>query len=267
VRKRINLIGGGFQHTVSTNDMEPKYIEWVKGNLESDISIYVDSGILGNVNPELKNYGWLCESKTILPSLYHWCYNNTDILKLKFNKVFTHDKELASYSDIFQLTQSSGKSFIEHGEIYHKSKLVSMIASNKTMCPDHLYRQKIIQKYSGKCDHFGRGFNEIVNKEGGLKDYCFSIAIENGTYSNMFTEKLTDCFMTGTIPIYHGIPNIDEFFDINGIIILDNNFKIGDLTFELYNSKMVSIKKNLELSLDLLVAEDYIYKKYIEPYE
>lgn len=223
--------------------------------------------MLGNVNNRLKNYGWICESKTIIPEIYRWCYDNIDTLKVKFIKVFTHDVELANSSNIFQLTQSSGKSFIQNGYLYHKTKLVSMIASNKQMCYEHTYRQLMINKFSSECDHFGRGYKCINNKEDGLRDYCFSFAMENGTYANMFTEKITDCFMTGTIPIYYGIPNIGDFFDINGIIVLNDNFNISDLSFDLYYSKIDSIKRNLTSSLDLLVAEDYIYDKYIRNYE
>ena len=257
------MIGGGFQHSVSTNDMDPKLIEWVKDG-SATISIHIDNGLHTPINPNTKNYGWLCESKTIISEHYVWCQRNIETLKNNFIKVFTHDVELASLSDIFQLTQCSAKSYFSHGEMYPKTKLVSMIASNKTMCSEHVYRQEIVKKFSNKCDHFGRGYLRIPNKEDGLKDYCFSIVMENATYANMFTEKITDCFMTGTIPIYYGISNIGEYFDTDGIITLDNNFKIEDLSFELYESKIESVKKNLQLSIDLLVAEDYIYENFIE---
>lgn len=260
------MIGGGFQHSVSTNDMEPKYIKWVKDG-SAPISIYIDNGLYVTPNPNTKNYGWLCESKTIIPSHYEWCKENIETLKNKFVKVFTHDVELSKLSDIFQLTQCSAKSYFANGEVYPKSKLVSMIASNKKMCDEHLFRQEMIKKYSPKCDHFGRGYKYIEKKEDGLKDYCFSIVMENATYPNMFTEKITDCFMTGTIPIYYGISNIGDFFDANGILILNDSFEIETLSFDLYYEKIESVKKNLQLSLDLLTSEDYIYKNFIEQYE
>lgn len=263
-KTQINLIGGGFQHSVSTNDSPPKYIEWVKGYGNCEIAIHVDDGLLKPVGQSTKNYGWLCESKTIISSYYDWCEKNTKELKSKFVKVFTHDVELSKKSDIFQLTQCSGKSFLNHGEIYPKTKLVSMIASNKTFCPDHHYRQEMIKKFSNKCDHFGRGYNQIPNKEYGLKDYCFSIVMENATYPNMFTEKITDCFMTGIIPVYYGIENIGDFFDSNGIIKLTDDFKIENLSFELYYSKMDSVKKNFEIATNLLTSEDYIFYNYIK---
>ena len=260
---KINLIGGGFQHSPSTSGFNPKYITWVKNNYTAPISMYVDNALQMGVNPNTKNYGWLCESKTINGYLYNWCINNIDYLKKTFILVFTHDVSLSLVSDIFALVQCSGKSFLAEGKVYEKTKLVSMIASNKRICSEHMFRQDIIKKYSDKCDHFGRGFKEIADKSTGLKDYCFSFALENATYSNMFTEKLTDCFMTGTIPIYYGMSNIGEFFNADGIIKLDENFKIEDLSFELYNSKLEAVKENFRLADDLLVAEDYIYKKFL----
>lgn len=262
LKQKINMIGGGFQHTVSTNDMSPKFIEWVKDG-SAPISIHIDNGLFSPINQNTKNYGWLCESKTIIPSCYDWCEKNTEELKNKFIKVFTHDVELSKKSDIFQMTQCSAKSFLKHGEIYPKTKLVSMIASNKTFCSDHYYRQKIIKKFSNKCDHFGRGYYQLKNKEDGLKDYCFSITMENATYPNMFTEKITDCFMTGTIPIYYGIENISDFFDPNGIIKLTDDFKIEELSFDLYYSKIDSVKRNFDIATNLLTSEDYIFYNFI----
>ena len=40
----------------------------------------------------------------------------------------------------------------------------------------------------------------------------FSIATENAAVDNYFTEKLMDCFLTKTVPIYYGSSNIGEFF-------------------------------------------------------
>ena len=265
-RQEINMIGGPFQHSVSTNDMEPKLIKWVKDG-SSPISIHIDDGLFAPTNPNTINYGWLCESKTIVPSYYEFCSENIQFLKNNFIKVFTHDLELSKLSDIFQITQCSAKPYFEHGEMYPKNKLVSMVASNKTMCAEHVYRQQIIQKFSGKCDHFGRGYNQIENKVDALKDYCFSIVMENATYPNMFTEKITECFMTATIPIYYGISNICDFFDKNGIITLDDDFKIEDLSFDLYQSKIEAVKNNLQLSLNLLTSEDYIYQNFIKKYD
>jgi hypothetical protein len=110
---------------------------------------------------------------------------------------------------------------------------------------------------------FGRGFNPISNKELGLNQYRFSIAMENGVYPLMYSEKITDCFATGTIPIYYGTSMIYDVFNKEGIIMLDQ-FNINELSVDLYESKKDAIQENYEISIDMSVAEDYIYLNYIK---
>ena len=61
---------------------------------------------------------------------------------------------------------------------------------------------EVIQKFGNKMTVFGRGYDPIEFKIDGLKDYRFSVVIENCKRDYWFTEKLIDCFVTGTIPIY-----------------------------------------------------------------
>ena len=62
--------------------------------------------------------------------------------------------------------------------------------------------------------------NPIKNKEDGLKNYYYSIAIENDNTDNYFSEKILDCFMTCTIPIYWGTEYVNEVFNSKGILNL-----------------------------------------------
>lgn len=264
MKQEINLIGGGFMHSPSTTGYLNRYVEWVKHNHTAPITMYVDDSIQLTPNSNIKNYAWLVESKTIQPYLYEWCENNIDQLKQNFIRVFTHDVELASKSNIFTLTQCSGKSFIEHGSIYPKTKLISMIASSKTLCSEHILRQQVVNLYRDKVDLYGRGYYDIDDKKQGLADYAFSITMENATYSNMFTEKITDCFMCGTIPVYYGIDNISDFFNPDGIIKLHDEFDVADLSFDLYKSKLDAVKENYKIAQEMLTAEDYIYFNFLK---
>ena len=83
--------------------------------------------------------------------------------------------------------------------------------------------------------------------------------------SQIITEKIADCFATGTIPIYYGCKDIGKVFNEDGIIWLDGTFKIEDLSFDLYHSKMDAIKDNFNRIKNLPTAEDYIYSTYIKP--
>lgn len=53
-----------------------------------------------------------------------------------------------------------------------------------------------------------------------FETYQYSLVIENSRQQNYFTEKLIDCLITKTIPIYYGCPNISEYFDTSGWILL-----------------------------------------------
>jgi hypothetical protein len=63
---------------------------------------------------------------------------------------------------------------------------------------------------------------ELSDKKSLFLDYQFSLVIENSRQVNYFSEKLIDCLITKTIPIYWGCPNISEWFDTRGWIILES---------------------------------------------
>ena len=126
-----------------------------------------------------------------------------------------------------------------------------MIASNKIMCQGHLYRQKIAKKVSHFVDIYGRGRKfELDSKIDGLRDYRFSIAMENGCYNTYFTEKILDCFFVGTIPIYWGTENINKIFNPKGIIFLEDFMSdIDKFNFEEeYQNRTEAIKENFEIA-------------------
>lgn len=66
------------------------------------------------------------------------------------------------------------------------------------------------------------GTNPFIheNKMPLFETFQYSFVIENSSQPNYFTEKLIDCLITKTIPIYYGCPNIEEFFDTSGWIRL-----------------------------------------------
>jgi len=57
-----------------------------------------------------------------------------------------------------------------------------------------------------------------------LSKYKFAICYENSAYPGWITEKIFDCFLAGTIPIYLGAPDISEYVPKNCFIDF-NDFK------------------------------------------
>jgi len=260
---KLNMIGGPFQHDIcSSHGSIPKLVEWVKDK-SANISIHIDDGIKIPVNKTKRNYAWVFECSSISPDIFQWVTKNISYIENNFELLFTHDKRILDLSDKSRLVSGAIKPWIKDFENHEKSKMVSMISSTKNITNDHKYRQKILNKYKGIIDCYGRGHNPINKKEDGLRDYYFSIAMENETYPYMFTEKITDCFATKTIPIYWGTSTIGDFFNDKGIIFLTDDFKIEDLSVELYNSKIEYIEENYQKAINIPISEDYIFESHI----
>jgi hypothetical protein len=278
-KTKINMVGGGFQHDICSSALnENKYVEWVKDN-SANISIHIDNGLLVETNKNKLNFGWVAESSSIVPNIISEVKKNLSKYKEKFEFIFTHDQRLVEIDpNFFKFTLPNALPWIQNKNIFEKTKSFSFIVSNKIMTDGHRFRLNVLEKYKNRVDidHFGRGFkNELpwtiktdgVQESGkilALKDYRFSFCFENDNYPSIFCEKITDCFATGTIPIFWGTPNIGDFFDLNGIIIYDDNINIDILDEEFYFSKKESIINNFNICKELLSAEDYLYLNYIK---
>lgn len=105
-----------------------------------------------------------------------------------------------------------------------KEKDISCIASGLTQLKGHRMRLNFIQKLKQgipAIDFFGKGSHYIPDKMEGLLPYRFSIAIENTSAPYYFTEKIGDCFLACTIPLYYGCKNIGKFFPERSFIPID----------------------------------------------
>jgi hypothetical protein len=153
-------------------------------------------------------------------------------------------------------------------KIYDKTKLVSAVVSSKAFLPGHVKRLQFINSIKDRIDLFGRGMGkEIPSKLDALADYMFSIAIENVSCDdNYFTEKIVDCFLTGTIPIYHGCINIGEFFDSRGILYFETEEELSDIINNLspkkYYEMLEYAKINYEKCFNWPLNNDMGYELY-----
>ena len=124
-----------------------------------------------------------------------------------------------------------------HQETVTKTKLLSVVASNLsyvTYSRNYKIRYDFIMAlknhFGNDIDIFGRGFNELKHKEDGLYPYKFSVAIENMPLPYNISEKLSDCLLTHTFPLYYDCPNINRFYDDRAyakLDIMDHAYSIG----------------------------------------
>jgi hypothetical protein len=108
-----------------------------------------------------------------------------------------------------------------------KTKLISVIASNKTFTPDHakrlIFAKKLKEHYGDKIDFYGSGFTQTDDKLDALQNYRFNVVLENSSVNDYFSEKFIDCVIAGTYPIYYGCPNLESYFPASSFVRIDIN--------------------------------------------
>ena len=105
-----------------------------------------------------------------------------------------------------------------------KKNQISWITSNAVSKPGHITRIKFkdfLETQKFDLDLYGRGFNPIEDKFDGIYPYKYSIAIECYSGKDYWTEKLADCFLSWTMPIYAGCTNISDYFPEKSMIHID----------------------------------------------
>lgn len=179
---------------------------------------------------------WLFTQESPI-ELYQW---HTDSFKY-FDKVFTYWDDSVS-NNIFHeqtaLPWHIGKSYDEliklslSESVPFKNKLVSWVTSNASHKEGHKLRMSLkdyLEQQHFEFDLFGRGFNPIPDKFDGIAPYKYSLAIENYACQDYWTEKIADCFLSWTIPIYWGATNIHSYFPTDSMIRIDPGDLKGSL--------------------------------------
>ena len=280
-RNKVRGIGLPFDPQYSScSNIKPKNFDWSQE--QGIYDIHVDGGLMMRITKSTSKenrFGWVCESRFIIPGVYNFLLLNYKVLFDNFyTKIFTCDQELLKLDERFvYCPNGSNYPWVpkDKWEIYTKTKLCSMFCSPKLITEGHIRRHQIARlALDAGFDVFGGAHgsprtvvdpqNPWNTKLDGLKDYRFSIVMENGVYDSYWTEKVTDCFATGTIPIYWGTKKLLDFFESDGIILLEIGKEqeiIESLTNELYESKLKAVNANLELVKDMKIADDYLFER------
>lgn len=96
----------------------------------------------------------------------------------------------------------------------------------------------------------------------------FNVAIENCRQYNYMTEKLTSCFLTLTVPIYLGCPNVTDYFDARGMLIAESTDDIiriaNSLTPQKYAEMLPYLKKNKEIAERLMKLKTNYFDDFFQ---
>ena len=263
---KIYLQDSAFAHCEFSNNPLPvkqrtNKVEWVRDTTYylDDIVVWTDIDIPKSLQRPGRNIAWLVEAWDHIPRLYLFVQKNYK----RFEAIWTHDKVLLDTCPNAKKLPFGG-CWIDNFDwgIHAKTKEFSIIASAKRQHPGHIQRHQVIAGAGGNIDVFGGGYNPLKNKIDGLRDYRYHFCIENIKRDYWFTEKLIDCFVTGTVPLYWGCPSIGDFFNTDGMICYNDVKELPAILKTcdegLYLSKMDAIKENFELAKRYRLAEETI---------
>lgn len=265
----------------SPEDICSRYFVTDRFNFGLKTHFYTHQAMLETMGNPDKKYGFLFESMTIVPEDYK-IFDKHKGLNKDFDLIFTSDAKILNkynnarlfliFASPWYCTQTGG-GILNPKAYENKFKNISICSSNKTLCD--LNKKRIeISKYLKKnnlADTFGTfdggNFIKIADT---LTHYRYSIIIENSIEPYFFTQKLTDCFASMTIPIYLGATEIDKFFNTDGIIQislkdLDNIENIlKQCTIEEYEARIPAMIDNYNRVQKYFNVWDKLYEDYLK---
>lgn len=174
----------------------------------------------------------------------------------RFHKVLTCNRKLLSAipNGVFF---TFGSTWVRDADTLDrtKSKTLSLIASSRKTYEGHQLRHEIVDWLRNEeieADIMGRGYRPFERKSDGLAPYRYSVIIENVREPSHFTEKLIDCLLCDTIPIYWGAPDIGDFFDVQAMLICESasdiKAAITGLSETGYENRRSIVMSNRELA-------------------
>jgi hypothetical protein len=154
--------------------------------------------------------------------------------------------------------------------IYPKTRLCSIIASTQTWAPGHKLRHEavsMLREAGFDCVPLGKGYKYLDEKVDGLRDYMFSIVIENSVSGKYMTEKIIDAVATGTIPVYWGTPYAAAVFG-DGILtfstLAELRALLPRLTRETYEAMLPAARANVARAMEWVPPERWLWRNVFE---
>jgi len=217
--------------------------------------------VLQEPNEYFGLHDWAIKNKDLFQVIMTWddkvINNCSNTVFLPFGHTwFKPDQYEINHPKTFQISHLCGKLLKTYGQSLRHELLAR---KNEISIPTKFFdvygdRYNIEDARKGKEEVFG--------------DSMFGVAIENTSHNGYFTEKILDCFLLKTIPIYWGCTDIGKFFNKEGVITFGNVDEFIYITNQLdtnfYDSKKDIIEENYQKALQYVNYEQNIINKIIE---
>jgi len=197
-----------------------------------------------------------------------------------FDYILTHDERIINNCDNAMLFEF-GSTWISDYTYSDKKFEVSTLVGFKEKTHGHRLRHQLwlnqdkitapkkffLSRHSNGLKNFGD--NPVLGeKKDPLFDSQFHIVIENVSRKYWFTEKLMDTIKTKTVPIYLGCPNIDKYFNTEGMIIVNSVEEIinvcNNLTESDYTKRIPILEENHERGREFENLQERVKNKIRE---
>jgi hypothetical protein len=171
-----------------------------------------------------------------------------------FDRLIFGDRYLrAPLYQLFQYKKSfdelKNKKSFSASDLKSKTRFCNFIYSNCWAQDERTKMFDKLNKYK-RVDSGGRYLNNIggaVKDKLSFQKKCkFSIAFENTSYDGYSTEKITDAFVSGTVPIYYGDPRIAEDFNEDSFI---NMHSLGSVEAAVERVKEIDVNDELYIKM------------------
>lgn len=254
---------------------EGKYFFWDRYNYGLDTHFYGPESLMKTLgNPQVK-YGMLTESRAIVPQDYEVFQKHRGLEK-EFRYIFTYDEKILNEIEnarFYPIAAGIWNRSMKEAAYREKDRDLSILSSDKVICELHRFRLELARmcKREGLADTYGRfdGGGYVKSVDETLDRYRFALIIENDISDYYFSERLTSCFAAQTIPVYLGARKIGDFFDTDGMILLEKpdldeaRSKIRECTKENYEARLPAVRRNYETVQEYVNMQDYLYEHYL----
>ena len=206
-----------------------------------------------------------------------------DYDKIIFENPQAYTYLLTQYPELLKLPRSveliGNGSFVDPAPDLKKKFGVSIVMTNRNVAPGHVLRRRLYERrkeikipfdiYRGTWNGFEPTEDTIQmppwpNKKWKVNvfDCMFHICIEGFRNDHYYSEKLIDCLITKTVPLYWGHTEINRYFREYGFITVnsvdDIIEKCNQLTPDTYERMLPLVNDNYELGLKVYKYEDIL---------
>jgi len=234
---------------------------WDRTGAGRAVTVYTDTSLAEARREARGQVAWLLESPQVSRRAYAYARREAG----RFERVLTFSQGLLE-----GLPQSRfvplGGCWIEREDwgVHRKSRGLSAIASAKRGLAGQKLRHRLIARHRSGFDAvLGGGYRHVPSKLEGLREFRYTLAIENCRENFYFSEKLIDAFLTGTVPVYWGCPSIGLFFDRDGMIEFRNAREFARVLPTLgeadYARRLPAVRRNFELAQNYVYPEKHVW--------